>query len=251
MRVGAFKRAAVAAACSIISLPAAAQPGAGKGFLFSPPSATLTVHGGFAQPLASGGVFSLARSELTLGRSDFAAGNVGFDLSFSVAPRLELVVGIDRSGSSTRSEYRDWLDNNDQPIEQTTSLRRAPGTASVRYFLADRGRRIGTVAWVPARFVPFVSVGAGLMKYRFDQVGDFIDLGTLNVFSARLSSSGWEPLLQAGAGAQMNLNQRFNLTGEIRYVRASGDGNAPNGDFSGYRVNLSGVSTLIGFTLRL
>ncbi len=231
--------------------PVGAQAGSGDGFLFKAPAATLTVHGGFAQPLASGGVFSLARRELTLGRSDFASGNFGFDLTIAVAPRYEVVLGVDRSGSRTRSEYREWLDNNDLPIEQTTQLARVPITASVRYFLADRGRKVGSVAWIPARFVPFVSLGGGVMKYKFQQVGDFVDLQTLNVFGENLSTTGWAGVVQAGAGAQWSLNQRVNLTGELRYNHANGDGDKPNGDFSGYKVNLSGVSTLIGLTLRL
>jgi opacity protein-like surface antigen len=242
---------AVATLLVVGATSVSAQMGAGNGFLFRRPGATMTVYGGYAQPLASGGVFSLATSELTLGRSDFGAGNLGFDLSVSVTPRVEVVMGFDRSSSRARSEYREWVDNNDQPIEQTTGLQRTPLTASVRYFLTDRGRQIGSVAWVPARFVPFVSLGGGIMWYKFDQVGDFIDQQSLNVFSERLTAKGSSRVLQAGAGAQWNLNQRVNLTGELRYHRASGDGGRPNGDFSGYKVDLSGVSTLIGLTLRL
>ena len=254
MTAGKFDRSrgiAIATLLVVCATSVEAQVGSGSGFLFRRPRATMTVHGGYAQPLASGGVFSLATSELTLGRSDFGAGNLGFDLSVSVAPRMELVFGIDRSSSRTRSEYREWVDNNDQPIEQTTGLDRMPLTASVRYFLADRGREIGSVAWVPARFVPFASLGGGIMRYKFEQAGDFIDQQSLNVFSERLTSTGWARVLQAGAGAQWSVNQRVNLTGELRYHRASGDGGRPNGDFSGYKVDLSGVSTLIGLTLRL
>lgn len=254
MTAGSFVRSrgiAIATLLVVGATSVSAQMGAGNGFLFRRPGATMTVYGGYAQPLASGGVFSLATSELTLGRSDFGSGNLGFDLSVTVAPRVEVVFGIDRSRSRTRSEYREWVDNNDQPIEQTTGLQRTPLTASVRYFLADRGRQIGSVAWVPARFVPFVSLGGGVMWYKFDQVGDFIDQQSLNVFSERLTATGSSRVLQAGAGAQWNLNQRVNLTGELRYHRASGDGGRPNGDFSGYKVDLSGVSTLIGLTLRL
>lgn len=254
MTAGSFVRSRGIAIATLLVVGATsveAQMGSGNGFLFRRPGATMTVYGGYAQPLANGGVFSLATSELTLGRSDFGAGNLGFDLSVTLAPRVEVVVGFDRSKSRTRSEYREWVDNNDQPIKQTTGLQRTPLTASVRYFLADRGRQIGSVAWVPARFVPFVSLGGGIMWYKFDQVGDFIDQQSLNVFSERLSATGWARVLQAGAGAQWSVNQRVNLTGELRYLRASGDGGRPNGDFSGYKVDLSGVSTLIGITLRL
>jgi opacity protein-like surface antigen len=243
--------AVTALAVVAFAAPLSAQQGSGAGFLFRAPRATITVHGGFAQPMASGGVFSLATDELTLDRSDFASGDFGLDLAVAVAPRYDLVFGFDRSSSSTRSEYRDWVDNNNLPIEQTTRLQRTPFTASLRYYLGDRGRRIGSVAWVPARFTPFVSGGIGAMKYKYEQDGDFIDTQTLAVFGERLTSSGWARVLQAGAGAQWNLNQRMNLTGEIRYQHASGTGDEPFGDFSGYKVNLSGVSTLIGITLRL
>ena len=242
---------ALALALVAFAAPLFAQQGSGDGFLFRAPRASLTAHGGFAQPMASGGVFSLATSELTLGRSDFGSGHFGLDLTVAFAPRYELVFGFDRSSSSSRSEYREWVDNDNLPIEQRTRLQRTPFTAGVRYYLADRGRQIGSVAWVPARFTPFVSAGVGVMKYKYEQDGDFIDTQSLVVFSDRLTSSGWTRVLQAGAGAQWSLNQRVNLTGEVRYQHANGEGDEPFGDFSGYKVNLSGVSTLIGLTLRL
>lgn len=256
MSMGTSARLAVTAGALAVALatsadPSAAQQGSGDGFLFRSPTATLTIHGGFAQPFANSGVFSFATDELTLGRSDFGSGTFGFDFSFPLAPRYELVLGLARSSNSARSEYRDWVDNNDQPIQQTTSFERTPLTATVRYYLADRGRRVGSVAWIPARFVPFISAGGGIMKFNYEQNGDFIDTQTLGVFTDRLRTTGWSGVLQAGAGAQWSLNQRTNLTGELRYLRGSGSGEANGGDFVGYKVPLSGVSTLIGLTIRL
>ena len=72
----------------------------------------------------------------------------------------------------------------------------------------------------------------------------------MNVFNDRLSSKGWAFTMSAGAGAQWSVNQRFLLTGEARYLHAAGDGDSPEGEFSGYKVDLSGVSTLIGITVR-
>ena len=256
MRMSTPTRLAVASFAALVAVAAVARPsdaqqGAGDGFLFHVPKASLTVHGGFAQPMASGGVFALARNELTLGRSDFGSGNFGLDLAIVASPRVEVVLGFGRSSSSARSEYRDWVDNNDLPIEQTTSFQRTPITASLRYYLTDRGRQIGSVAWIPARFTPFVSAGAGMMSFKYEQSGDFVDSQTFGVFSDQLTSKGWKGVLQAGAGAQWSLNQRMNLTGEVRYLHGTGSGDANGGDFSGYKVNLSGVSTLIGLTLRL
>jgi len=252
MSIGKPARLAATFAALFVSVapPVLAQSGEGDGFLFRPPRATLTLHGGFATPLADGGVFSLARRELTLGRGDFDAGSLGGDFAIAIRPQTELVFGFETSRSLAASEYREWVDNNDQPIEQETRLQRTPFIASVRHYFGPRGRRIGSVAWIPAQFVPFVSVGGGVVRYRFQQSGDFVDEQTLNVFTSTMTSRGWARAFQGAAGAQWSLNHRFTLTGEARYLYATGDGDTPNGDFSGYKVNLSGVNTLIGLTLR-
>lgn len=250
MRIGTPARLAPLFLLFAAAAPLAAQPGAGEGFLFRPPPGAITVYGGLAAPFASGGVHGLATSELTVDKSDFRSGSWGADLAFSLRPRWDLVLGFEHSSTINPSEYRDWVDNNDLPIEQVTRFSRMPVMANLRYYLADRGRRVGSVAWIPAQFVPFISVGAGAIKYRFEQEGDFVDEQTLNIFGAQLTSKGWTTAFQAGAGAQWNLNQNFMLTGELRYLHARGDGDSPGGEFAGYSVNLSGVGTLIGLSLR-
>lgn len=256
MRLGSSAGIRARAIAAVVTLaiaaaPSGAQLGTGDGFWFRVPKASMTIHGGFAQPLARGGVFELATSELTLGRGDFGTGNVGFDFTASVSPRLELMFGIDDARSSARSEYRNWTDNSNLPIEQQTSFSRTAVTGNLRYYLSDRGHRVGSVAWIPARLAPFVSLGGGMVKYRFEQVGDFVDTQTFAIFTDRLKVDAWRPVVQGGAGAQWSLSQRLSLTGELRYIHGTGPGDVNGGAFSGYKVNLSGVSSLIGLTIRL
>ena len=212
---------------------------------------TLTVFSGLAAPLGRGSLFDFTTSELTLGRSDFAATSLGLELGITTSPRTELLFGYSSGGAKKRSEFRDWVDNNDLPIEQSTRFDRTPLTANLRYYLRDRGRRVGSVAWIPNGFVPFVSAGFGLTKFRFEQDGDFIDTQTLNIFRDNLRSQGWGRTLHASGGAQWNLSARTQLTGELRYMHGSVDASKGDGDFVGYRLDLSGVSTVIGLTLRL
>lgn len=252
MRISAAVRVGLVVGAFLdASAVAGAQRGSGDGFLFAAPRVNLTFHGGVAQPLARSDLFSFTTDELTLGRSDFRSGNFGLDLATRLSPRTELVIGFDWSRSDARSEFRDWVDNNNLPIEQSTFFSRTPFTVNLRYFLADRGQQVGSLAWIPARVVPFVGVGAGLIRYQFEQAGDFIDTGTLNVYADRLTAEGWSSALQASAGAQWNLNQRLMLTGEVRYLNGSGDPGRPSGDFVGYKLDLSSVTTLLGITLRL
>lgn len=228
-----------------------AQSGGGEGFLFREPGVSVTVYGGVNQPGAGGDLFGYARREFTLDRAGFRSPTVGFDLAFVVGPRTELLFGLMPASSRVASEYREWVDGDDKPIEQTTAYQRAPLTASVRYYLVDRGRAIGSTAWIPATIVPFVGAGVGTVRYSFEQVGDFIDVATLAVRPDRLTSRGWAPVLQASGGVQYNLSRRLLFTGELRYLRGSADASTPNRDYIGYRLDLSGLTTLVGFTLRL
>ena len=245
---------AVAALLLLGSAVAGAQPrGAGRDFRFGPPSATLTLHGGLAMPTAGSDLFAQTTQEFTVARSDFTAGSIGLDVAFVIGDRADLVLGFTRDQSLTNSEFRDYVDNDGFPIQQSTRFLRQPFTASVRYNLANRGRAIGSYAWIPNRIVPFVGGGVGMMRYEFEQAGDFIDFSTdpPGIFYDRFVESGWSPLVQGSAGASVNLNPYLQFVGEVRYLRARGKQSGSGDDFQGFeRLDLSGMSTVFGIALR-
>lgn len=228
-------------------MPLAAQQG--RGYLFGEPRVSLTLFGGFAQPGAAGDLWAFTFDELTLGRGDLASLERGGDLAVWVSPRLDLVLSYAVSDARSRSEVRDWVDENGGPIRQTTRFTRRPLGLSARYYFRDRGRSLGSYAWVPARVVPFASLGFGRMAYAMDQAGEFVDSETNEIFTDRYRADGRASFAQAGLGASFTLTPTVVLTGEARYVRARGDG-APS--FTGFdRLDLSGLSTSLGLTLRL
>ena len=230
---------------------AAAQRSNGPDYLFRAPAATITLHGGFANPTAGSDIFSFTMDELTVGKSDFLSGSIGVDLALMLQGPLDLVVGFSRAESRTRSEFRDWVDNNNLPIEQTTRFLRQPFTASLRYNFASRGRQVGSIAWIPARFVPFIGIGGGVMRYRFEQVGDFIDTVTLEVFPDQFVQQAWSPVAQASAGATWSIRPLWQIVGEVRYLRGKGERSRSGDDFVGFeRLDLSGLNTTIGISLR-
>ncbi len=223
-----------------------------KGFLFREPRVTVTVFGGVALPRAGSDLFDFTTDELTVDKHDFNAPDFGADFAVRVSPRFDVTFGFAQSGSRTRSEFRDWVDNNDQPIEQVTKFSRAPIVAGARYHLLPRGRQVGSIAWIPAAFDPWIGVGVGAMRYSFVQHGDFIDFEDPNnpvVFSDHFASRGWARVGQLSGGGGWNLSPRTQLTLELRYLRASDD---LEGDFVGFdRLDLSGLATSLGITLRL
>ena len=230
-----------------VAAPARGQD-SGEGFRFHPPSGSWSLRGGFAMPSAGSDVFSYTTSNFTVSRGDFRALDLGGELSFSVASRLDLVFDVSYSGMNKGSEYRAFVDNNNQPIEQSTGFQRTPVTVNARYYLTDRGRQVGRLAWVPNRVVPYVGAGLGMMYYEFDQKGDFIDTGTLAVNNDALHSAGWASMAQALAGVEWSMGPGWALRTEARYLTASA---ALGSDYQGFhRIDLSGMTSSVGFFIR-
>lgn len=220
----------------------------GDGFLFATPRATLTLRGGLTAPRAQGDLFGFVTDQFTLGRGDFRAPAGELSLGVRLAPRLDLDVGVAYSRSNKESEFRHWVDNRDLPIQQTTSLARVAPTMGLRLYLLPRGRSVGSFAWIPSRFAPYVGAGGGAMWYRLRQDGDFIDFSTTAVFPDTFESSDWTTTAHVKAGADYSLGPRWALTGEGRYDWA----HARLGrDFVGFDgIDLSGAALTLGFTVR-
>lgn len=232
-----------------LASPLAAQS-SGSGFLFQEPIATFTLKGGFAHASAGSDVFSFSAEQFTLGRDDFSGARVAADLGVNLSPRLQLVLGSAYSATATPSEYRDWVDNNREPIEQTTTFARVPVTASLKAYITPQGRQIGKFAWVPTKLAPFVGAGGGGMWYRFRQEGDFFNADTYVVRTDQLDSRGWTKTAHAFAGIDFSLSPRFALTTEGRYDWAEAE--LDQQVFLGFDpIDLSGLSATVGIHVRL
>jgi hypothetical protein len=240
--------AASLALAAALATPLGAQS-AGNGYLFGAPNARLTIDAGYAHAFANSDVFDDAIRFLSLERGSFSGPSIGGDFAFTVAPRFDLSVSAGYSAAVRQSEDRGYLDNNNLPIEQTTSFRRLPLTANAIAYLLPRGRSVGRLAWIPATVVPWIGAGGGTMWYRFQQEGDFVDYQTLNVITSRLESSGWAPMLQGMAGVDVTVSPRFAVTADVRRLWASA---TPSGSYGSFdRIDLSGVTGALGFTIRM
>jgi hypothetical protein len=248
-------RYALAAGLLVLTAPSAlwAQPAGavGDGFTFRRPVVSLTVRGGYDRPFGNGEIFDFSRKNLTLSTGDFAAAGYQIDIGFRISDRTEIMITGGDASRTSASEFRDFIDNNDQPIEQTTRLRRMPLAIGVKYALSAPGERIGKFAWIPSRFTPWVGTGLGAMQYTFAQNGDFVDFQTLNVFNSKLSSTGWAPMAYGHFGLDVRLTTRMSLTGDLRYTAARAT-LSRDGSFDGFgKIDLSGTAATMGFTFRL
>jgi hypothetical protein len=243
--------ATVAAVATGASLFAAAGAEAQRpDFLFRTPVASFSIRGGVAIPTAGSEIFDEVTQRLTLGGSDFVAPALSGELGVRINDRFEALFGVGWSRSSAKSEFREYVDQDDLPIEQTTHLARVPVTAGIRYSLVPTGQSIGRFAWIPSRIVPYIGANAGAMWYRFDQAGDFVDEldDDLPVFTDQLFSDGWSAMGQAIGGVDFTVGRRTALNIDARYTFASADMSRDFVDFDA--IDLSGFQTTLGISWR-
>ena len=204
-RTRGARHASALVAALLLAAPVHAQSG-GDGFLFKQPSGSVTFRTGFNHATRRERSVLFTTNQLTVDRGDFSGASVAGDVSIRLSRRADVVISVAHSHRETKSEFRDWLDNDRLPIEQTTTFRRVPLTGSLKAYLVQPGRSIGHFAWVPARFSPYVGAGGGVMWYRFAQTGDFIDFNTTRVFPDSFDSNGWTPTVHGFGGVDISLH---------------------------------------------
>ncbi len=230
--------------CSLVAIAAVAQePEREPDFLFGAPRGYFGVRGGWHLASSSSGIHDLFEEKLTIERGDFDSLTFGVEVGIPLLPRLDVVFGVDFSLARIDSESRDFTHQNDLPIEQQTSLNVIPLTASLKFYLNERGRAVSRYAYVPAAVRPYVGVGGSAVFYQLKQVGEFVDEEDLSIFEGTLISTaaglGWHVF----GGVDTRLTPSLWLAVEGRYLWANagvvGDFQDPDPiDLSGLRITV-------------
>lgn len=215
-------------------------------FYFKPPVGSLGVRGSWLFARAGSDIFRFFADQLTVDKGDFSAPGLAADLGIVITPRLDVVAGVDYARSSIRSEYRDLVDNNRLPIEQSTALTTFNLTGSFRYALVPRVHPVGRLAWVPRRIVPYVGAGGGASWYKLIQSGDFVDYMDMSVFPDVFLSKGWTPTVHGFGGVDVQLHRRLFATIEGRYSWAAAELDTDFVDFE--PIDLAGVRMSAGIS---
>jgi hypothetical protein len=217
-------------------------------FMIGRPGYFVGVHAGMNFPRAESDLFQMVTRELTLEKSDFRNPPIGFDLGVTLQDHLVLVFSGEYGRKSKKSEFRDFVEDNGQPITQTTTFRLFPVTATLRYYPMKLGETVGSYAWIPRRVLPYVGGGGGFIHYTFNQAGDFVDTKTLDIFYASLGSSGWTAMPVVVSGIDIGLTPAVFVNVEARYSWAKTD---LSRDFGGFKpIDLAGLRVSGGINVR-
>lgn len=233
------------ALAGVLILPGALN--AQEGFAFRQPQVQLSLRFGQSLPRANGALYEDMQDLLTLDRGDFAAMGVATEVMVRVVPALDVGGGFQWAQSAAESEFRDFVWENDDPIRQTTRLRRAALGVQARVYPFGRGESLAQYAWVPKQFTPFLGGGVSVLWYRIRQNGDFVDKDTYDIFSSEYQSEGSALAPHVHAGADYWVTPAVGLTVEGRYQFASDE---PRGDFDYGNVDLSGLLLTAGLSFR-
>jgi hypothetical protein len=233
------------------ALPEAPAPRAAPDFLFGRPYGSLAVRGSWSLVRANSDWYDFVTDQLTLQRGDFNAPGFGVDVGLTVTDRVEAVVGVDVSRMSASSEYRRFVDNNRQPINQKTRLNQANIAGSMKLALSERGRRVSALAWIPRGLVPYVGGGAGMLWYDLSQEGDFIDAldPRLAVFTDVFESQEWTPTAHLFGGVDVRVARSVFVTFDARYRWAAGELSRQWVNFD--PIDLSGLRLSTGISVSL
>jgi hypothetical protein len=248
-------RALIGLFCFGLSVPVVAaergqsqsQSSGNPDFLFGQPWGYVGIQGGWSFASASGEIFDFVTEQLTVDKGDFNAPALLIDFAIDIHPHLAAAFRFEYSKATIESEFREWVDQDDDPIVQTTHYSKIPLTANLKVYLRPRGREISRFAWVPYSVAPYVGGGGGLLWYRFEQFGDFVDFDDLGIFSDTFRSDGWAPTFNFFGGVDVKLHKRFFLSVEVRYAWAESDLGQDFVDFE--PINLAGLSTSAGVNI--
>jgi hypothetical protein len=235
---------------ALITLPSFAVAQSGRGFLFKRPNGSFVIRAGYEAANTQSQPFTVAREQTTLGPRSFDGFNLGLDLNFVLTNHVDFVTTFDASTRTNTAEYREWEENG-QPIVHQSTLDRAALGAGFRFNPLGRGRQISNLAFIPAKLVPYVGATAGMMWYDFTQKGDFVEVvddSTGNIFSDELRSWHYNVMAQAFTGLERRLNARWSVVGETRYTQSSA---RLVKDYAGLGdIQLSGLAFTLGATVR-
>jgi opacity protein-like surface antigen len=219
-----------------------------SGFRIGKPRVFIGGHAGMNFPQAASDLFGLVTRELTLQKSDFQAPLGGFDVGIPFRSRFAAVFSFEYGRSTAVSESRDFVEENGDPIRQTTRFSQMPITGTLRFYPIKMGETVGSYAWIPNRLLPYVGGGGGILRYNFSQFGDFVDSRNLNIFTADLQSNGFVVTKHVAAGMDIGVTSLIFVNVEGRYSWAKAD---LSPDFTGFEpIDLSGLRVIGGVFFR-
>jgi hypothetical protein len=168
---------------------------------------------------------------------DFNSATFGVEYLLGIGTNFEAGVGVGFTQRTVPTIYEDLTRASGAEIEQELKLRQIPVSFTGRFLLTPRGSSVE----------PYVGAGLVAIRYRYSEVGDFVDTNT-DIFPARYVAEGVAtgPIVFGGLRGVI---ENYTVGGELRWQKAEGKGLFDEG-FLGDKLDLGGWNVNFTFGVR-
>lgn len=183
----------------------------------------------------------------TLNTGDFDGAAVGVTFIRPFGNHLEVGYNMDFYSKTVESSVIGYVDGNGFPIFHDTSLSMLPLMVDFRVLPFGRygNRHSGHHSLKPAFYFGF---GAGVNIWEYEEVGDFVDFTTDEIFFDQFEDRGIAFQTHALVGLEIPLSREW---GAMFEVRRSWADDTPDGDFAGLgKLELGTTSAYVGASLK-
>lgn len=200
-------------------------------------------------PSGGGEFFDENEQVFTFEPSDLNGWAFGFTYVMPISQHFELGWNLDYAEGSDVTQYRDVVDEDGFSILHDTWLRSAPASVDLRFLPAGRAAQRGSSGQYSARRpVPYIGAGVGANFWSYEEVGDFVDFGTDQIFTSGFEDDGVAAEAHVVAGLELPIGAVWSLTLEGRYAWSDDE---LSDDFAGLgKIVLDRGSVFLGWTYR-
>jgi opacity protein-like surface antigen len=141
---------------------------------------------------------------------------------------IEAGVGLGYTQRTVPTIYKNLTHSNGSEIEQDLKLRTIPVTFTARFLPLGRG----------AAVEPYIGAGLAAVRWKYSEVGEFVDAVDNSIFPARFSADGTAvgPTVLFGLRAPIS---NWTIGGDVRWQKAEGTIPVDAG-FLGTKIDLGG-----------
>lgn len=202
----------------------------------------VTVGGFFLKPVDSrvnDDVLLIDRDSLAFDIKDFNGPTISGEWLFGLGEFLEAGVSAGYYQRAVPSVYRETVNANGSEIEQELKLRVIPLTATVRFLPIGHGS-----------VEPYVGAGIAALRWRYSEVGDFVDFSDNSIFPSRYIANGTAVGPVILGGIRFPFADMWDIGGEVRYQKAEGDTKPAESGLLGSKIDLGGWNAALTLHVR-
>lgn len=172
--------------------------------------------------------------------ADFNGVSVGGDFGVSLGSFVEVGAGLNYYQRTVPTLYTGYIDRDGSEIESDMKLRNIPISFTAKVFPLTRD----------ANFQPYIGGGVQINRWRYTEVGEFLDFSNGEIFRDSFTDEGSEigPVFLGGIRFPVGANAL--IGGEWRYSTAEASVDPALG-FFGDKIDLGGHTVLFTVQFKL